>query len=41
VFGEVGVAAAVEGVSEGADESDAFVELPDEEQPGVAGELAG
>src|SRR5262249_2563861 len=40
VLGEVGVAGVVQGVGEGAGETDTFVELADGEQPGVAGELA-
>src|SRR5262249_43050448 len=38
--GEVGVAGVVEGVGEGPGEPDAFVELPEGKESGVAGELA-
>ena len=40
VLGEVGVAGVVQGVGEGAGETDTFVELADGRQPGVAGALA-
>jgi hypothetical protein len=41
VLGDFSVAAVVEGLGEGPGQADAPVELPDGQQAGVPGELAG